>query len=126
MDFNPTIPLPSGLLTLDLSYCLITNFNPSIPLPSTIMTLNLSNNKMTLFLPNYYPPLTIISFNISNNLLSDNSINDTLIMLDNNGYSSGNFYLNGVGNGNATYGPPDGINAMLNLISRGCGIYVNT
>jgi Leucine-rich repeat (LRR) protein len=46
-DFNPTLPLSSGILLLDLSNNSITSFAPTIPLPTGLTTLQLNNNQLT-------------------------------------------------------------------------------
>lgn len=125
-EFNPTLPLPSNLLSIDLSNNALTTFNPTQTLPITLLGLNLSGNLLDQFYPNNYLPLSIINLNISSNILTEFGVNNALIFLDNNGFSGGTFYLNGTGNHVVTSGPPDGLTALFNLISRGCTLFVNT
>jgi len=125
-EFNPSLPLPSNLLSIDLSNNLLTSFNPIQMLPVTLQGLNLSGNLMDQFYPNNFLPMTINNFNISNNVLTEFGVNNALVFLDSNGFTSGNFYLNGTGNHVVTSGPPDGLTALFNLISRGCSLFVNT
>ena len=46
-SFDPSIPLPGGLETLNIESNQITSFNPSELFPNSIILIDLSNNSMT-------------------------------------------------------------------------------
>lgn len=53
-NFNPTIPLPSGLIDLGLSDNQLTVFDPVTPLPDSLIILDLGSNQLTNFNPSLH------------------------------------------------------------------------
>jgi Leucine-rich repeat (LRR) protein len=67
IDFDPTIALPNLLELLELFDNQIVTFNPSIPLPSSLLTLNLGNNQIIDFDPTIGLPNTLTYLNLEEN-----------------------------------------------------------
>ena len=88
--FDPSIPLPSSLEELSLSNIPsgFADFNPSIALPSSLKFLGLGNSRVTRFNPSIPLPSSLTTIILWFNQLSTESVNESLILLNNTLVSS--------------------------------------
>jgi hypothetical protein len=76
-EFNPTLPLPENLTSLQLLNTPLTEFNPTLPLPNNLVDLFLQNNQLTKFNLTLPLPSSLITLNLQNNQITTQGYEDS-------------------------------------------------